>query len=72
MAEVEILPGVVETISAYLAERLPIDHFIMCYHDDGDNCDCRKPQSGLLLAGAREFDVDLVASYMGGRPLAGC
>jgi transaldolase len=56
----------VEAINAYLAERLPIDRFIMCYHDDGDNCDCRKPRSGMLLAGARELDVDLASSYMVG------
>lgn len=53
----------VEAINAYLASRLPIDRFIMCY-DDGDFADCRKPRPGMLLAGAAEFDVDLGASYM--------
>ncbi len=56
----------VEAINAYLAERLPIDHFIMCYHDSGDNCDCRKPRPGMLLTGGREFGVDLSASFMVG------
>jgi D-glycero-D-manno-heptose 1,7-bisphosphate phosphatase len=56
----------VEAINAYLADRLPIDRFIMCYHDDGDNCNCRKPRPGMLIAGAREFDVDLSSSYMVG------
>jgi D-glycero-D-manno-heptose 1,7-bisphosphate phosphatase len=56
----------VERINAYLAERLPIDRFIMCYHDSGEGCDCRKPRPGMLLAGAREFDVDLGASFMVG------
>jgi D-glycero-D-manno-heptose 1,7-bisphosphate phosphatase len=56
----------VEAINAYLAERLPIDRFITCYHDDSDNCDCRKPRSGMVLTGAREFDIDLAASYMVG------
>ena len=56
----------VEAINAYLAKRLPIDRFITCYHDDGDNCDCRKPRSGMLLTGAREFDLDLASSYMVG------
>lgn len=60
------LQATVEAINAYLAERLPIDRFIMCYHDDGENCDCRKPRSGMLLAGAWEFDVDLASSYMVG------
>lgn len=60
------LKATVEEINDYLAKRMPIDRFIMCYHDDGDNCDCRKPRSGMLLAGAREFDVDLASSYMVG------
>jgi D-glycero-D-manno-heptose 1,7-bisphosphate phosphatase len=56
----------VEAINAYLADCLPIDRFIMCYHDGGDGCDCRKPSPGMLFAGAREFDVDLASSYMVG------
>ncbi|OHB71975.1 MAG: D,D-heptose 1,7-bisphosphate phosphatase, partial [Planctomycetes bacterium RBG_16_41_13] len=98
VAEVEILPGVVEAlqrlkmagfvlivvsnqpdvargttpqetveaINAFLANRLPVDRFIMCYHDSADNCDCRKPRPGMLFAGAKEFDVDLSSSYMVG------
>ena len=58
--------GTVEAINAYLAEHLPIDRFIMCYHDSGDGCDCRKPKPGMLLDGAKEFDVDLNASFMVG------
>lgn len=56
----------VEAINAYLGSRLPVDRFIMCYHDSGDGCDCRKPRPGMLLTGAGEFDVDLASSYMVG------
>jgi transaldolase len=56
----------VEAINAYLAEQLPIDRFIMCYHDSSDGCSCRKPRPGMLLAGAREFDIDMSASFMVG------
>ena len=62
--------GTVEAINAYLAERLPIDRFIMCYHDSNDGCDCRKPKPGMLLDGAREFDVGLEYQFHGRRPLA--
>ena len=31
-----------------LATLLPIDEFRVCWHDDGDSCDCRKPMPGLL------------------------
>lgn len=56
----------VEAINCYLSERLPVDRFIMCYHDSSDNCSCRKPHPGMLIAGAREFGIDLRASYMVG------
>ncbi len=56
----------VEAINDYLAERMPIDRFIMCYHDNDDGCDCRKPRPGMLLAGAQEFDIDLASSFMVG------
>lgn len=56
----------VEAINTFLADHLPIDRFIMCYHDSGDNCNCRKPRAGMLLAGAEEFGVDMKSSYMVG------
>jgi D-glycero-D-manno-heptose 1,7-bisphosphate phosphatase len=57
---------VVEAIHARLADILPIDRFMVCYHDTRDNCDCRKPKAGMLLVSAREFQIDLAASYMVG------
>src|ERR1017187_1809436 len=39
---------VVEAINATLGAQLPIDEFRVCYHDDRDQCPCRKPQPGLL------------------------
>lgn len=56
----------VEEINDYLTKHMPIDQFIMCYHDSADGCDCRKPSPGMLFAGARAFDVDLASSYMVG------
>lgn len=56
----------VEGINDYLAKHMPIDRFIMCYHDNNDGCNCRKPGPGMLLAGAQEFDVDLASSFMVG------
>ena len=56
--------AVVEEINNYLAGCLPIDEFRTCYHDSGDNCDCRKPLPGALLAAAKQHDIDLCKSYM--------
>jgi transaldolase len=54
----------VERIHAALGEALPLDGFYVCYHDDRDRCECRKPKPGLLLAAAAEHGIALGASYM--------
>lgn len=56
----------VEEINDYLSTRLPIDRFIMCYHDSSDGCACRKPRPGMLVMGAEEFNVELEESFMVG------
>jgi D-glycero-D-manno-heptose 1,7-bisphosphate phosphatase len=57
----------VEAINSLIAREIPaIERFIVCFHDSGDGCDCRKPKPGMLLAGAAEFEVDLKRSYMVG------
>lgn len=40
---------VVEAMHALLMAELPLDEIRVCYHDDADNCPCRKPKPGLLL-----------------------
>jgi D-glycero-D-manno-heptose 1,7-bisphosphate phosphatase len=47
-----------------IAERLPVDEFLVCAHDDRDQCSCRKPAPGLLLEGASRHHVDLSRSFM--------
>jgi D-glycero-D-manno-heptose 1,7-bisphosphate phosphatase len=55
---------VVETINAAVHTALPLDDLLVCYHDDADACDCRKPQPGLLLEAAGRHGIDLDASFM--------
>src|SRR5258708_3854186 len=43
---------VVEAINRILADRLCLDSVKVCYHDDADNCKCRKPEPGLLQEAA--------------------
>lgn len=56
----------IEAMHARLAAALPIDEFRVCYHDDADQCACRKPSPGLLIAAARARDLDLESSVMVG------
>jgi D-glycero-D-manno-heptose 1,7-bisphosphate phosphatase len=43
-----------------------IDRVIYCPHRPDENCNCRKPKSGMLLQAAREMGLELVQSYMVG------
>jgi D-glycero-D-manno-heptose 1,7-bisphosphate phosphatase len=56
----------VEEMHRELRERLPLDDVAVCFHDDADGCDCRKPQPGLLLAAARRWRLDLATSFLVG------
>src|SRR5262249_18704504 len=57
---------VVEAINAKLCASLPLDDLLVCFHDDRDDCACRKPRPGLLLEAAAKHGIDLTASYMVG------
>jgi D-glycero-D-manno-heptose 1,7-bisphosphate phosphatase len=43
---------------------ITISKTYVCPHGEKDNCECRKPKPKLLLDAAREFDIDLAASWM--------
>ncbi len=46
--------------------RLGVDGIYACLHDDGDDCECRKPKPGLLHRAARERGIELARSFMVG------
>jgi D-glycero-D-manno-heptose 1,7-bisphosphate phosphatase len=54
----------VELIHLRLHSKLQIKHFYTCFHDDADNCPCRKPKPGLLIAAAEDLGLDLRACFM--------
>ena len=58
--------AVVEEINGCLRSRLPIDAVCVCYHDNADGCDCRKPKPGMLVRAAEEHHLDLGSSFMVG------
>jgi D-glycero-D-manno-heptose 1,7-bisphosphate phosphatase len=55
---------IVEAMHARMAETLPIDDFFVCWHDDADRCDCRKPLPGLLYSAADRYEVDVRRSFL--------
>ena len=57
---------IVEAIHKLLLESLCLDEILVCYHDDKDKCQCRKPLPGMLLDAAGRFAIDLKKSFMVG------
>ena len=64
VARGKILKETVKEINAKILLELPLDDLCVCYHDDKDQCPCRKPKPGLLLEAAHNYHIDLSQSYM--------
>lgn len=56
----------IDRMHEVLRQSLPLDAILACYHDDADDCQCRKPRPGLLLRAAEELQLDLARSFMVG------
>jgi D-glycero-D-manno-heptose 1,7-bisphosphate phosphatase len=56
----------VEDINEFLLSLLPLDAIEVCFHDEDDNCECRKPKPGMLLGAAQRYGLSLTRSYMVG------
>lgn len=61
-----VAPAVVEAMHARLMSRVPVDDIRMCPHRQDAGCLCRKPNPGMLLAAAADWEIDLEKSYMVG------
>jgi D-glycero-D-manno-heptose 1,7-bisphosphate phosphatase len=59
-------PETVNAMHQQLRDAGLVDDIKVCYHVDADNCPCRKPKPGLLLEAARQWGIDLAASWMVG------
>ena len=56
----------VSAVHEHLRRYLRLKDVKVCPHDDSAECACRKPKPGLLLEAARDWDIDLAASYFVG------
>ena len=56
----------VESFNALIQSKLPVREIFVCYHDNADNCQCRKPKPGLILQAAEKYGLDLAQSWMVG------
>lgn len=60
-----------QEMNEYLLGEIKVDAIYYCpHHPEGiiaryaRDCQCRKPEIGLLLKAAEEFDIDMMQSYM--------
>lgn len=58
--------AMVEKINVFILEHIPLKEIFVCYHDNQDQCDCRKPKPGLILQATKKYDLDLSRSWMVG------
>ena len=64
VARGKVSKATVDEIHQYMMANFPIDKILSCFHDDADQCNCRKPKPGALLNAAEEYKLDLNACYM--------
>lgn len=55
---------VVEAINNVIKALTLVDEILTCFHDNPDNCDCRKPKPGMLLQAAVAWQIDCTESFM--------
>jgi D-glycero-D-manno-heptose 1,7-bisphosphate phosphatase len=56
----------VEAFNTRILSELPVREIFVCYHDNSDHCNCRKPRPGLILQAAQKYELDLSNSWMVG------
>jgi D-glycero-D-manno-heptose 1,7-bisphosphate phosphatase len=58
--------AIVEDMHQRLRLMVPVDAVYACYHTRADDCACRKPKPGMLLAASNDLGIDLSRSVMVG------
>lgn len=54
----------VNKINNFLKYEVLFDDLFMCPHRDRDNCECRKPKTGLFRKASDKYGIDFKESYM--------
>ena len=60
----KVKKGSILEINNNLKIKTKFDDIFVCYHDDIDNCNCRKPKAGLLIEASKKWNIDLKKSFM--------
>ena len=55
---------VVNKMNNYILTKLGVDEIKCCFHDDSENCSCRKPKPGMIFEAEKKWNIDLALSYL--------
>jgi D-glycero-D-manno-heptose 1,7-bisphosphate phosphatase len=54
----------IEKIHKFLKKIFPIDDIFVCFHDDDENCNCRKPNPGNIYKAIKKYNIDISSSFI--------
>ena len=63
VARLNIKKSTVKKINLILKKKLQINKIYTCFHDNKDNCDCRKPKIGNIIKAKKKYNLNLKNSY---------
>lgn len=58
--------GDLDSVTETLRVHIPLDDVFYCTHLASENCSCRKPAPGMILAAAEKHNIDLSQSLFFG------
>lgn len=64
IARGELNPADLDWMTGKILSETKVDEVLVCPHDDHHVCSCRKPSPGMLLEGAKKWNIVLAESYM--------
>ena len=64
VARKKIKKQAVLDINNQISQMMPIDDIFVCFHDNNDMCDCRKPKPGNIFRAQEKYKIELSESYM--------
>jgi D-glycero-D-manno-heptose 1,7-bisphosphate phosphatase len=53
-----------DKIHNWMMINLDIDEILVCKHDDNDNCNCRKPKTGMIEQAVEKYQINISQSYL--------
>ena len=63
VARLNIKKSTAKKINLILKKKLQINKIYTCFHDNKDNCDCRKPKIGNIIKAKKKYNLNLKNSY---------